>query len=422
MQRRRRALVRRLRRARASVPHTGIVRGGSESSSVAAMMVPTRDDFLLDPDVVFLNHGSFGATPKVVFDEYQRLQLAMERNPVEWLGRRADDLMAAARADVAAYVGAAADDLVFFPNPTTAINMVAKSLHLAPGDEIVTTDHEYGAMDRTWRKLTAEAGATYVRVPIPVPVTTATDFVERVWSAVTARTRVLFLSHLTSATALAFPVHELCRRARAAGILAIVDGAHVPAHIPLDLRTLDCDIYTGALHKWMCAPKGCSFLWARPDVQPMLQPLVVSWGWESDHPGPSQFVDHHEWQGTRDLAPFLAASAAVRFVTSHDWAAVQTEGHHRTLRARARIDELTGLGALSPDATPDHQWIGQLASIRLPADTDVVALKARLFDEYRIEVPVHRWNDIPLLRISCTAHTTDHDVDALVVALRSELR
>lgn len=386
------------------------------------MTVPTRDDFLLDPEVVFLNHGSFGATPRVVFEEYQRLQLAMERNPVEWLGRRADELMADARADVARYVGARPDDLVFFPNPTTAVNMVAKSLRLAPGDQIVTTDHEYGAMDRTWRKLTAAADAEYVRVPIPVPVSSAADFVDRVWAAVTPRTRVLFLSHLTSATALIFPVHELCRRARAAGILAIVDGAHVPAHIPLDLATLDCDIYTGALHKWMCAPKGCSFLWARPDVQPVLQPLVVSWGWESDHPSGSEFIDHHEWQGTRDLAPFLAARAAVRFVTEHDWATVQADGHRRTLATRARVDELTGLPSLSPEPGIDHEWIGQLASIRLPDDTDVVALKARLFDEFRIEVPVHRWNDLPLLRVSFTAHTTDADGDALVAALRTLLR
>lgn len=386
------------------------------------MTVPTRDDFMLDPDVVFLNHGSFGATPRSVFEEYQRLQLAMERNPVEWLGRRADDLMAEARSDVARYVGARPDDLVFFPNPTTAVNMVAKSLRLRPGDQIVTTDHEYGAMDRTWRKLTAEVGAEYVRVPVPVPVSTATDFIDRVWAAVTPRTRVLFLSHLTSATALIFPVHELCRRARAAGILTIVDGAHVPAHIPLDLATLGCDIYTGALHKWMCAPKGCSFLWARSDVQSTLQPLVVSWGWESDHPSGSQFVDHHEWQGTRDLSPFLAARAAVQFVTSYDWAKVQADGHRRTLETRARVDDLTGLQALSPEAGIDHEWIGQLASIRLPDDTDVVALKARLFDEFRIEVPVHRWNDIPLLRISFTAHTTDDDADALVAALRTLLR
>ena len=192
------------------------------------MTRPTRDDFLLDPDLVFLNHGSFGAVPAVVQQAYEGLQREMERNPVAWLQRRAPELLAEARARLGSFVGAAADDVVFFPNPTTAVNMVANNLHLQPGDEVLTTDHEYGAMYRTWRKRCAEAGASYVRVPIPVPVSTAADFVDRVWSAVTPRTKVLFLDHLTSATALVFPVAELCRRARAAGIVSIVDGAHVP--------------------------------------------------------------------------------------------------------------------------------------------------------------------------------------------------
>jgi isopenicillin-N epimerase len=385
------------------------------------MPVPTRDDFLLDPDLVFLNHGSFGAVPRPVFDEYQRLQREMERNPVAWLGRRAEALMAAARERLGAFVGARADDVVFFPNPTTAINMVVRNLRLQPGEQVVTTDHEYGAMDRTWRKYCAETGAEYVRVPIPLPVTTAADFVERVWSAVTPATRVLFLSHLTSATALVFPVDELCRRARAAGILAIVDGAHVPAHLPLDLGSLECDIYTGALHKWLCAPKGCSFLYARSEVQPWLLPLVVSWGWESDHPSGSTFVDHHEWQGTRDLSPFLAVGPAIDFVEAHDWATVRAEGHARVLQARRAVDALTGLAPISPDQPLDHEWIGQLAAMRLPDGTDVVALKEQLFDRCHIEVPLHRWNDQPLIRVSCTAHTTDADIDALVEALRELL-
>jgi isopenicillin-N epimerase len=381
------------------------------------MPVPTRADFLLDPDLVFLNHGSFGAVPRQVMDHHQRLQREMERNPVEWLGRRAEELMGEARRRLGGFVGAQPDDLVFFPNPTTAVNMVVRNLRLQPGEQVVTTDHEYGAMDRTWRKYCAEVGAEYIRVPIPLPVSTAADFVERVWAAVTPATKVLFLSHLTSATALVFPVEELCRRARQAGILTIVDGAHVPAHLALDLGSLGCDIYTGALHKWLCAPKGCSFLWARPDVQHWLLPLVVSWGWESEHPSGSTFIDHHEWQGTRDLSPFLSVGAAIDFVDTHDWATVQAEGHARVLRARRAVDELTGLAPISPDEPTDHEWIGQLAAIRLPADVDVVALKEQLFDRYRIEVPVHHWNGQPLVRVSCTAHTTDADIDALVDAL-----
>ena len=379
--------------------------------------MPTRDDFLLDPDLVFLNHGSYGAVPRSVFDAFVQLQLQMERNPVEWLGRRADSLLAGARARLAAFVGTSPDDLVFVPNPTTGINIVSQSLQLEVGDEVVTTDHEYGAMDRTWRRRCGDTGASYVRVPIPLPVTTEADFVERVWAAVTPRTRVLFLSHITSATGLVFPVHELCRRARAAGILAIVDGAHVPAHLPLDISALDCDVYTGALHKWMCTPKGSSFLWVRPEVQPMLQPLVVSWGWESEAPGASQFLDHHEWQGTRDLSAFLSVDAALDFVETHDWARMQAEGHRLAVDTRRRVDELTGLAPISPD----DGWIGQMAAIRLPERTNPVALQHVLFERHRVEVPVHHWAGIPLLRVSFAAHTTTVDADALLAALAAEL-
>ncbi|MEY4340011.1 MAG: isopenicillin epimerase, partial [Actinomycetota bacterium] len=253
---------------------------------------------------------------------------------------------------------------------------------------------------------------------------TADDFIERVWSRVTHRTKVLFLSHLTSATALAFPVRELCRRAREAGILSIIDGAHVPAHLPLDLADLDPDIYTGALHKWLCAPKGCSFLYARSELQPMLAPLVVSWGWESDHPGLSQFIDVHEWQGTRDLSPFLAVGAALDFALSHDLPGAQQRAHVMALDARARIDALTGLAPISPQSDPGpdgHQWIGQMVAVRLPAGTNTVELKDRLFREHRIEVPVHEWNGEPLVRVSCAAHTEPTDIDALIEALASLL-
>ena len=380
----------------------------------------TRADFALDPDLVFLNHGSFGATPLEVLEAQHRLVMDMERNPVEWLGRRADSLMARARADAAAFVGCDPDDLVFFPNPSTAFNMVANCIDLQPGDEVVTTDHEYGAMQRTWRKRCAETGAAWRPVPIPLPVTTADDFVERVWASVTERTRVLFLSHITSATALVFPVRELCERARRHGILSVIDGAHAPAHIDLDLTDLGADIYTGAFHKWLCAPKGSSFLSARRAVQPILQPLVVSWGWEAEAPGDSEFVDWHEWQGTRDLSPFLATSAAIRFAEAHDWRSARDHSRELALRARQRIHSLTGLEPVSPAADDGpHRWIGQMVVVRLPDAIDPSSLQRRLFDEHRVEVPCHRWNGQGLMRVSVAAHTSEHDLDVLVEALRS---
>jgi isopenicillin-N epimerase len=375
--------------------------------------VPDRAPFLLDPDVVFLNHGSFGAVPGTVFDAYQHLQLEMERQPVAWLQRGAEALLAGARTRLAEYVGCAADELAYFPNPTTAINMVAKSLVLEPGDEILTTDHEYGAMDRTWKVICAATGAHYVRAHIPFAIT-ADDVVERVWAECSGRTKVLFLSHMTSATAMRFPVDELVRRAREAGILTIIDGAHIPGHVPLDLAALGADIYTGANHKWMCAPKGSAFLYARREVQHLLHPLVVSWGWESDHPSGSQFIDHHEWQGTRDLAPFLATPVAIDWIATQDWPAVQARCHAMLRGALERIDALTG----RPSAYADDgfDWFAQLAVVRLP-ELDPVSLKQRLYDEFRVETPVHRFHDEVLLRISIAAYNTDDDVDALVSAL-----
>jgi isopenicillin-N epimerase len=206
--------------------------------------------FLLDPNVVFLNHGSFGATPRSVFEKYQWWQRELERQPVEFLGRRFNDVMRVARAALAAYVHTDADNLVYVPNATTGLNIVARGLALKPGDGIISTDHEYGALDRTWRFLCRKTGAVYQPVPIPLPVMTAEDFIERVWARVTPRTRVLFLSHITSPTALIFPIQELCRRARAAGILSVIDGAHAVGQIPLDMGAIGADFYASNAHKW----------------------------------------------------------------------------------------------------------------------------------------------------------------------------
>ena len=384
-------------------------------------------DFLLDPSIHFLNHGSFGACPRPVFETYQRWQVELERQPVEFLGRRAAELLAESRAALAAYLGAAADDVVYFPNPTTAINMVARNvarpasegdrkgspLQLRPGDEILATDHEYGAMDRTWRYICAQAGARYVNLPVPLPVTTHADFVERFWAGVTARTRIIFISHITSATALTFPVAEICRRARGAGILTIVDGAHAPGQIPLNLPALCADLYTGACHKWLCSAKGAAFLYVRRALQPWLEPLVVSWGWDSDRPGPSPFVDWHEWQGTRDLAAFLTVPAAIRFQAEHDWDTVRQRCRALAAETRQRISALTGLPAICPD---DPAWFTQFFTARLP-ECDLDTLKQRLYAEHRVEAPIHRWNGRPVIRVSFQAYNDPADADALINGL-----
>lgn len=382
-----------------------------------------KDQFLLDPNVIYLNHGSCGACPRPVFEAYQRWQLELEREPVDFLGRRSRTLLAEARARLAAYLNVPADDLVYFPNPTTAINMVARSLAtpdhgqptiLQPGDEILTTDHEYPAMDQTWRFIAAKTGAHYVHQPIPLPMTSPDEFVEAFWAGVTPRTRVVFLSHITCQTSLIFPVAEICRRAREAGLISIVDGAHAPGQIPLDLSAVGADIYVGACHKWLCAPKGSAFLYARPEAQAWLEPLVISRGWgHATSDGNSPFVIYNEAQGTRDLSAFLAVPAAIEFQAEHNWELQRQRCHELASYTRASINALTGLDPLCPDSP---QWYSQMVSIRLP-EVDLTRLGQHLWQDYRIEVPLLRWNGQPMIRVSFQAYNDLADADALINAL-----
>jgi isopenicillin-N epimerase len=327
-------------------------------------MPPLKEQFLLDPNIVFLNHGSFGATPKPVFDVYQAWQLELERQPVEFLGRRAIDLLAGSRAVLAKYLGTQRDNLVYVTNVTVGVNIVAHSLRLGPGDEVLATNHEYGACDRTWRFLAQKQGFSYNSQPISVPLTTDEDFIEQFWRGVTARTRLIFISHVTSPTASIFPVNKVCRLARARGLLTLVDGAHAPGQIPLNLEEIGADFYTGNLHKWLNSPKGAGFLYARPDVQALLEPLIISWGWQSEMPGPSQFVDQYEWQGTRDLAAFLSVPVAIQFQKENDWQKVREVCHSLAVEAERRICTLTGLASLYSDDT----WFAQMFSAYLPAE------------------------------------------------------
>ncbi|MEM5775123.1 MAG: aminotransferase class V-fold PLP-dependent enzyme, partial [Anaerolineaceae bacterium] len=226
-----------------------------------------RDLFLLDPQIIFLNHGSFGATPHPVFAAYQRWQAELEQQPVEFLGRRFAGLMQTARETLGEYLHTRPDNLVFVHNATQGLNIIARSLELGPQDEVLASDHEYGAMDRTWHFLAKKRGFKYINNPIPLPVTTPDDFVSAFFAGVTPRTRVIFLSHITSPTALIFPIQAICKRAREAGILTVIDGAHAPGQISLDLESLGADFYAGNLHKWLCAPKGAAFLYASPAGQ-----------------------------------------------------------------------------------------------------------------------------------------------------------
>ena len=353
-----------------------------------------RDLFLLDPEVVYLNHGSFGACPRPVFDVYQEWQRELEREPVDLLARRLEGELARVRAALAQYVGASADDLVLAPNATSALNVVLRSLRLGPGDEILTTEHEYGAMELLLQFVSERTGARVVPRP--------GDVADAIWAGATERTRVLVVSHVTSPTALLLPVAELCRRAREAGVLSVVDGAHTPGQVPLDLETLSADFYAGNCHKWLCAPKGAGFLYARPERQELLEPLIVGWGYRE-----SDFALHHGREGTRDPAAYLAVPAAIEFVVEHG----------RAANCRALLEQgARRLAAAGFDPFAPTQPL-QMACFRLP-ECDPEEIERRLREEFRIEAPVRNWNGQSLIRVSIAPYNTQNEVEQLVLVLR----
>ena len=377
-----------------------------------------RDEFLLDPEVTFLNHGSFGACPREVLDELHRWQREMERNPVEFLGRRSAGLLAASRALLAATLGTSPENLVYVPNATTGVNIVARSLALRPGDEVLATDHEYGACDATWQQVCAQRGANYRRAEIPLPFERE-HFVDRLLAAVTPRTKLIFASHVTSATALIFPIAELCRRARDKGVMTLIDGAHAPGQIDLDLDTIGADFYTGNCHKWMCAPKGAGFLHAQPRHHAGLDAPVVSWGYVAGNAGHTGFDAYTgrtplerrlQWQGTRDIAAWLAVPAAIDFQARHDWPALRRRCHELARETLHRLASRHGLAPMSRD--DDY---AQMVAIPVPHQ-DAEALRVRLFDESRIEIPVTQHGGRTFVRLSVQGYNGRDDLERLRAA------
>ena len=350
-----------------------------------------RDLFLLDPGVTFLNHGSFGACPRPVFEEYQRWQRELEREPVEFIVRRQPELLAQARTALAEYVGAASsDDLTFVPNAGTGVQVAARALALHAGDEVLTTDLEYGALNFAWEWLCARTGATYLRAPL-----------DELFDHVGERTRALFVSHITSATGLLLPVEEIVEHARELGLVTIVDGAHAPAHVPVDVESLGADFYAGNCHKWLCAPKGAAFLWSRPEWQERVDGAIVSWGYAEDG---GTFISRTELQGTRDAAAYLSVPAAIEFVREHD------DVDRCVALAREARGELCALLGREPIAP--EPMVRRMASFRVPGDA--YALQRALWDEHRIEIPAMQAD---LMRISVAMYTEREDVERLLDAL-----
>ncbi len=367
-----------------------------------------RTHFLLDDHVVFLNHGSYGACPRPVWETYTAWQGQVERQPVEF-SRRHEALLASARTSLAAMVNVQPNDLVFMVNATSGINVIARSFPLAPGDEILSTDLEYGALDLTWEHLCQRFGAKYVKAHVPKPFTTHEAIVEALWSQVTDRTKAIYLSHITSGIAAIMPVAEICGRARASGILTIVDGAHAPGQIALDLTELGADIYAGNCHKWLCAPKGSAFLYVHPDQQEWIESLTISWGWRPDN----TFLSRNQQQGTRDISSFLAVPRAIEFQREHDWTSVRVSCHERLRAFRQRMHDRYGIEPLYPNT---GDWFNQMALIEIPS-IDPARLRDTLLHNHNIEIPCMRHGDTSCVRVSVQGYVTDDDFDRLATAL-----
>ncbi len=381
-----------------------------------------RSLFLLDPEVTFLNHGSYGACPRPVFARYQAWQMQLERQPVAFLdpARGLSGWMRDARVAMAGQLGVEADSIVGLTNATEGLNIVAQSLRLNPGDEILTTDHEYAAVDKTFAYVARRSGAVVVPVTIPLPMTDAGAFTDALLAGITARTRVIFLSHITSATALVFPIEAIIAEARMRGIITVIDGAHAPGHITLDLTALDADYYAGNCHKWLMAPKGSAFLYVRPELQAALNPLVISHGWTADagQPGTkgvfgnTPFIDGLEMQGTRDPSAWLCVPDAIAFRDQHGWDQVAARCRDLVQDTAARVAAITGLAPLS---SPQF-CAPQMVAMPVPR-CDPMVLKLALLNDHGIEIPCFDWKDHTITRVSAQGYNTQSDMDKLVNAL-----
>ena len=373
-----------------------------------------KDLYLLDPDITFLNHGSFGACPKPVFDAYQNWQRKLENQPVQFMVIDVYEHLALARNKLGAFIGCDGDDLFFIPNATTAVNTIIRSLDLGPGDEVLSTNHEYGSLIRAWEWVAKEKGFHFIQHEFPLPLKTHEDFIEDFWESVTANTRIIFVSHITSSTGLIFPAEEICSRARKDGILTIIDGAHVPGQLALDITAMDPDVYTGACHKWLSAPKGSTFLYVKNDLQSIIKPLIISWGEAGDDPGPSQFLKDNQYQGTRDPSAFLAVPAAIDFQKEHNWNTVKKSCRELNRRTRDRAYKIIHTDPICPNT---EEWLVQMASVEVDVNNEQ-ALKDTLLETYKIEIPLFTWQEKTLLRFSFNAYNDEHDADVLIGALK----
>jgi len=383
---------------------------------------PARLRMLLAPGVTNLNTGSFGPLPRVVFERVTALRQLLAEEPMDFLLRQAPTLLWEARARLAQFLGAEPRRLIFTANVSASLNMVASALRLAAPGEILLTDHEYGAMHWCWERAAVRQGLTLRTFPLPVMAAAPEEIVAAVTTALSDQTRVLFFSHVLSPTGLVLPAREICAAARRRGVLTVIDGAHAPAMVPLDLESLGCDFYGGNCHKWLLAPTGSGFLYLGKETKDRLQPLQVSWGWHHDRFDPDERDDcgstprlrQYEFEGTRDPCPWLVVPAALDFQAELGWEAIRRRNQHLVTHLRVRLAQRPALRLETPDHPALH---GFMTAYRLPVGLDAQSLRRVLWERYRIETPIVDRPAGHLIRVSTHFYNTTEEIDYLATAL-----
>ena len=375
-----------------------------------------KNSFLLNPDITFLNHGSYGACPIPVFKEYQKWQKKLENQPVQFMTKLLWKNLKKSREALGGFIKCSEKDILLFSNPTMAVNNIIDNLNLSSNDEVLMTQHEYGALVRAWTHSSKKNNFKIIQQKINIPLESKEDFIKQFLSGVSINTKVIFISHITSQTALIFPIKEICSFAKKKGIITIVDGAHVPGHIDLNLREIECDYYTGACHKWLCAPKGTSFLYVREELQKDIIPQIISWGEEGEDPGPTQFLMDFQWQGTRDMSAFLSIPVAIKFVKENKWRKNHLVNKKMILDTSKMLRDL-----LKTESTfIGEDWTGQMVSHRLPNNSPET-LKRDLWNDFSIEVPIFKWQEHKFIRVSLHYYNDISDIEKLLFALEKLL-
>tara|TARA_B110000263_G_scaffold209670_1_gene191833 strand:+ start:1813 stop:3003 length:1191 start_codon:yes stop_codon:yes gene_type:complete len=391
------------------------------------MAIAKKDWFILDPNPIYLTHGNFGGCLKSAFEDRLKWYQKLESNPHQFLVYELFSELEKSRLSLSKYLDCSQNNLVYFHNPSTALNAVIRSLNLNEKDEVLATNHEYGALDKTWQYYSEKKGFEYKKININVPFDDEEIFIQSFLDAINQNTKIIFLSHITSSTALIFPVKRICEIAKQHNILTIIDGAHGPAQVDFSISDMNPDIYVGACHKWMCAPKGVSFLYANKDIQDSIDPLVISWGWRGKmFKEQSQYINCHQWQGTDDLSAYLTIPTILNFFKKHDWNNVRSDCHNLILDVK---DMFSKLGSKCQPTSNNENHIGQMLSFKLNQESKLIdnvinnpnqveEVQNIIFNQSKIHIPIIIWDEQVFMRVSIQAYNSRDDINVMFEMLK----